>query len=1356
MLERRSAELKTVARADSERVGFVGISNWALDPAKMNRGIFLTRNKPDENDLKKTGREIFQGRNSLWRNNEYLLSGLTSSYIKMYLNQETEYFGLRDYYSLMKMICTRSTDPTERISCKEVAYAIFRNFDGGKYEVVECFLADAANAFDNDDEFAHNPVLPIQEMIQDNLSETDSRFLLLVTNQFSIVSLLGSFITNQAQVVFGSSFPGDNNYTEICRNINKIKVCMETGKTVILLNMTKIHESLYDALNQHFVTFGGQNYVDLGLGGHRVKCRIAKEFRLIVIEKKDVVTKEYPIPLINRLEKHHFSSESLLDETQREESRQLNKWMSKFTSAAHDFSSQHTFIGCHDDSASSVVLTTHGNKFSDYQRVLLQTCSMDAISRLRNSQHTQEEIETIENIYFEQQHHDSLANVLDDTLRKNMQLNLLEITSFSGGLWERDVVQLEQSLGIGKKSISLIPLEHFETQEQYCNELQLFFDGCNRIGDKPLIALIQCSQAQKNSSLIACARHCLLNKVEDLKAMQNTPKRQVTIALLLSMEREGINESRYGSLALQHTREMAILHVDEFRCTDEHISPASKFFNKSLHQVFQVGNKDGGEGLLRMRSLFLDSVPECVTKVKDANSDRYSKRVEILMNLFSGDGRLEKNFQRIFLDKVLQAFKVIDKQLGQEFSWVVEEANNGENLQEGGTFRKTLWLCLKKHVSKIMACLVSVVDKRNNMDVIVNSAATALQLNMWLEMFNLLVIDWDDMLLSTTYVVSGQQRLQNRSCQIPFSFLICDYLEDQWRALRSQGFRSENDIYPRIFKDCHLRKAVVTALQNARVDVMKMFIQDLVAMLHRFGTREEAEYQVICTTLYSLSIKKFKQCRSDENFAFGNEIGIIFCTFKMMSEKLEKFSQVLKGCPVILKNHKDWISQQEKMDDIILHQLALKDAVDALRSMAEGIEYFEKCILWIDQARMIKPLYKSISTMITDEATLKAIRNNWIPLQILDLLLQQLLPPADITSEFFQKVVRTIAQPAKFFWRGTVNRDPRSLNYFKIVLNVLKKCSNEMELRLKLGWKVDLTCCVCNRKVCNPILLPCSDFLCEKCIPKLIFDQNRLRICKTCRSAIPEDYEFVVKNLDRDSQEFCRRMKLNSTSFFVEFLEQFCFRKEGMQPAMEQQIRLIFNEIILEIGDDCRPQLDSTGLDLNINFKSCVFQILLNYNRDYTTSLVQNCLDDPVENDNFFTTIILKAYQQKVLANMAVFEQDVEKLTRHWHQTLRYTWTELTATHDQFDLSTLERVNGIRCGVYHLALLINKLQKGELSLENMGFLEFCRTMLTDDATPLSIKEFLIKVGYRKYGKQWLFQLAKDEDFNVRLSSNSAF
>ena len=39
-----------------QRVAFIGISNWALDPAKMNRGVMVARGDPDQEELETSAR----------------------------------------------------------------------------------------------------------------------------------------------------------------------------------------------------------------------------------------------------------------------------------------------------------------------------------------------------------------------------------------------------------------------------------------------------------------------------------------------------------------------------------------------------------------------------------------------------------------------------------------------------------------------------------------------------------------------------------------------------------------------------------------------------------------------------------------------------------------------------------------------------------------------------------------------------------------------------------------------------------------------------------------------------------------------------------------------------------------------------------------------------------------------------------------------------------------------------------------------------------------------------------------------------------------------------------------------------
>ncbi|VTJ90537.1 Hypothetical predicted protein, partial [Marmota monax] len=81
---------------------------------------------------------------------------------------------------------------------------------------------------------------------------------------------------------------------------------------VVLLNLQHIYESLYDALNQYYIYFGDQKYEDLGLCTHHVKCQVHLDFHLLVIKEKNMVYNQFPMPLINQLEKKYLDLSSVL------------------------------------------------------------------------------------------------------------------------------------------------------------------------------------------------------------------------------------------------------------------------------------------------------------------------------------------------------------------------------------------------------------------------------------------------------------------------------------------------------------------------------------------------------------------------------------------------------------------------------------------------------------------------------------------------------------------------------------------------------------------------------------------------------------------------------------------------------------------------------------------------------------------------------------------------------------------------------------------------------------------------------------------------------------------------------------
>ena len=69
-------------------MSFIGISNWALDPAKMNRGILLSRGVPTKEDLVKTAEGICSSNKDDLRLMKAVIHHLANGYCEVYKKQE--------------------------------------------------------------------------------------------------------------------------------------------------------------------------------------------------------------------------------------------------------------------------------------------------------------------------------------------------------------------------------------------------------------------------------------------------------------------------------------------------------------------------------------------------------------------------------------------------------------------------------------------------------------------------------------------------------------------------------------------------------------------------------------------------------------------------------------------------------------------------------------------------------------------------------------------------------------------------------------------------------------------------------------------------------------------------------------------------------------------------------------------------------------------------------------------------------------------------------------------------------------------------------------------------------------------
>ncbi|KAK3097976.1 hypothetical protein FSP39_014985 [Pinctada imbricata] len=487
------------------KVAFIGISNWALDPAKMNRGILVQREVPDLKELEESA-------------------------------------------DLLKMVYGFADAHKQMPSWAMLKHAILRNFGGFEgIDPVKEFEKHLASV-KSKQQLPGDPDCTPSGLIQACLhghQNSESRYLLLLTENYGALSVLQQKIhtMKNAITIFGSSFPSDQEYTQVCRNINRIKVCMETGKTVVLLNLENLYESLYDALNQYYVYFGGERYVDLGLGTHRVNAESTKNS----VAEKEMVYDKFPIPLINRLEKHFLTITNMLSEEQLEITAKLEKWAEDFVKVNIPMYQmaerkkqtltkvEEVFMGFHADTCASIILhvcnstgiETQGMKaltneiLEDAKRVLLWCATPDSVLRLKDTK-LSTEAEKLEKIYFKEQKHGSLIHYLafrmkEDKLEGHTEMEsiFVQVTTSSKLLSTADIGEIANYLKLPKSSITILTLQSFDTEQQFCRQVRASLE--QHVEEETLL-IVQCDSGDLNAALIACARYSVYDELQKIES----------------------------------------------------------------------------------------------------------------------------------------------------------------------------------------------------------------------------------------------------------------------------------------------------------------------------------------------------------------------------------------------------------------------------------------------------------------------------------------------------------------------------------------------------------------------------------------------------------------------------------------------------------------------------------------------------------------------------------------------------------------------------------------------------------------------------------------------------------------------
>ncbi|WAR05640.1 R213A-like protein [Mya arenaria] len=300
-------------------VAVVGLSNWALDAAKMNRAIHIYIPEMDEDELTSTARELrksIPNCTELSQEEENDFKKVAKAYLRYtteVVNNGNHMYGLRDFYSLVKHVVRNQAikGQEKRDQTEVMLEGLQRNFNGmpeGNIFVRMFFQKDTM------------PLIPIKDLIISNINDPLARHLMIISRGNISINIVENIIDNilkrRKEVIVGSCFKEDQNDEYYYKMLSRIIFCMEQGHVLILKNLDPLYGSLYDMLNQRYTIVANRKTCRVALGQNTNPfCHVADEFRCIVFVDESALNRSDP-PFLNRFEKQMLSASNVLDKKQ--------------------------------------------------------------------------------------------------------------------------------------------------------------------------------------------------------------------------------------------------------------------------------------------------------------------------------------------------------------------------------------------------------------------------------------------------------------------------------------------------------------------------------------------------------------------------------------------------------------------------------------------------------------------------------------------------------------------------------------------------------------------------------------------------------------------------------------------------------------------------------------------------------------------------------------------------------------------------------------------------------------------------------------------------------------------------------
>ena len=335
-------------------VAVVGISNWALDAAKMNRVIYLSRTDPTKDELANVAIAITRVVNANIDNEQ--LNQLACAYNEyIELQPRANFHGLRDFYSMIKCIVKEIGSNREINVQLVIGKALQRNFNGTieNFEFSKKIFTKFLNfSFDNN--------VTTWNLIEENVCDETARHLMIVNRGDTAIESLKKLLSSlgrQFYIIHGSSFENDQTEEYSYRMLKEIILYLEKDIVLILKDLDSVYGSLYDLLNKNYVTIGTRKKCRIPVSHINLFCDVHDKFKCIVILDEHKLLRADP-PFLNRFEKQFVDISHLKTKTTTKLENDLKLWLKELDSSDSSEVNCDIVFGQSDNLITSLALYT--------------------------------------------------------------------------------------------------------------------------------------------------------------------------------------------------------------------------------------------------------------------------------------------------------------------------------------------------------------------------------------------------------------------------------------------------------------------------------------------------------------------------------------------------------------------------------------------------------------------------------------------------------------------------------------------------------------------------------------------------------------------------------------------------------------------------------------------------------------------------------------------------------------------------------------------------------------------------------------------------------------------------------------